>query len=211
MIGILFDLDGTLLNTLEDLKDAVNHTMTQHGCPERSLEEVRQFIGNGARHLIRKSLPGGESEEYISQVLADYQTYYAAHSQVKTRPYEGIMEALKAIGEKYPIAIVSNKPDVAVKILCADYFPGVYALGEAADCPRKPAPDMLCKAQKAIGVDSFIYVGDSEVDVVTAQNAGVKCLSVLWGFRDKADMEAVGGQYFCEDPADLLSMLERMM
>ena len=210
-IGILFDLDGTLLNTLEDLKDAVNHTMAQHGCPERSLEEVRQFIGNGARHLIRKSLPGGESEEYITQVLEDYQTYYAAHSQVKTCPYEGILEALKTISEKYPIAIVSNKPDVAVKILCADYFPGVYALGEAADCPRKPAPDMLYKAMKAIGVDRCIYVGDSEVDVITAKNAGTKCLSVLWGFRDRADMEEVGGQYFCDDPTQLLSKLEEMM
>jgi len=211
MVGILFDLDGTLLNTLEDLKDAVNHTMRQHRCPERSLEEVRQFIGNGARRLIRLSLPGGESEEYISQVLADYQAYYAAHSQIKTRPYEGILEALKAIGEKYPIAIVSNKPDIPVKSLCADYFPGVYALGEAPGCPRKPAPDMLYKAMNAIGVDSCIYVGDSEVDVITARNAGTKCLSVLWGFRDRADMEAEGGKYFCEKPADLLSMLESMM
>ena len=211
MVGILFDLDGTLLDTLEDLKDAVNHTMRQHGCPERSLEEVRQFIGTGARRLIRLSLPGGESEEYISQVLADYQAYYAAHSQIKTRPYEGILEALKAIGEKYPIAIVSNKPDIPVKSLCADYFPGVYALGEAPGCPRKPAPDMLYKAMNAIGVDSCIYVGDSEVDVITARNAGTKCLSVLWGFRDRADMEAEGGKYFCEKPADLLSMLESMM
>ena len=211
MTGILFDLDGTLLNTLEDLKDAVNHTLRQHGCPERSLEEVRQFVGNGARRLIRLSLPGGESEEYIDQVLSDYQIYYGAHSQEKTCPYAGIPEALKAIAERYPIAIVSNKPDIAVKPLCADYFPGVYALGEAADCPRKPAPDMLYKAMKAIGVDRCIYVGDSEVDVVTAKNAGAKCLSVLWGFRDKADMVEVGGQYFCDDPAELLPMLEGMM
>ena len=211
MTGILFDLDGTLLNTLEDLKDAVNHTLRQYGCPERSLEEVRQFIGNGARYLISKALPGGESEEYVTQVLKDYQAYYAANSQGKTCPYEGIPQALKEIGEKYPIAIVSNKPDVPVKSLCADYFPGVYALGEAPDCPRKPAPDMLYKAMKAIGVERIIYVGDSEVDVVTAKNAGAKCLSVLWGFRDRADMEAVGGQYFCEDPKDLLSKLEEMM
>lgn len=211
MVGILFDLDGTLLNTLEDLKDSVNHTLRQHGCPERSLEEIRQFVGNGARRLIRLALPGGESEEVIDRVLADYQAYYATHSQVKTCPYQGILEALKAIGEKYPIAIVSNKPDIAVKPLCADYFPGVYALGETSDCPRKPAPDMLYKAMKAIGVDSCIYVGDSEVDVITAQNAGVKCLSVLWGFRDKSAMEEVGGQYFCEKPADLLTKLESMM
>ena len=209
--GILFDLDGTLLNTLEDLADAVNYILRQRGCPERSLEEVRQFVGNGARHLIRLSLPGGESEEQIDQVLADYQVYYSTHAQVKTGPYQGIPEALKAIGEKYPIAIVSNKPDIAVKPLCADYFPGVYALGEASDCPRKPAPDMVYKAMNAIGVEKCIYVGDSEVDVVTARNAGAKCLSVLWGFRDKADMEAEGGQYFCDDPAQLLNKLEEMM
>ena len=209
--GILFDLDGTLLNTLEDLKDAVNYVLRQYGCPERSLEEVRQFVGNGARRLIKLSLPGGESEEQIDRVLADYQTYYAAHSQVKTCPYEGILDALKAIGEKYPIAIVSNKPDIAVKPLCADYFPGVYALGEASDCPRKPAPDMLYKAMKAIGVDKCIYVGDSEVDVVTAHNAGAKCLSVLWGFRDRADMEEVGGEYFCDHSSQLLSKLEELM
>lgn len=210
-IGILFDLDGTLLDTLEDLKDSVNHTLRQHGCPGRSLEEVRQFVGNGARRLIRLSLPGGESEEQIDRVLADYQVYYATHTQIKTCPYEGILDALKAIGEKYPIAIVSNKPDSAVKPLCAYYFPGVYALGEASGCPRKPAPDMLVKAMKDIGVDSCIYVGDSEVDVITAQNAGVKCLSVLWGFRDRACMEEVGGKYFCEKPADLLKKLEEMM
>ena len=209
--GIIFDLDGTLLNTLEDLADAVNYILRQYGCPERTLEEVRQFVGNGARRLIKLSLPGGESDEQIDRVLADYQIYYGAHSQVKTCPYAGIPEALKAIGERYPIAVVSNKPDIAVKPLCADYFPGVYALGEASDCPRKPAPDMVYKAMKAIGVEKCIYVGDSEVDVITAQNAGVKCLSVLWGFRHKADMEEVGGKYFCEDPADLLSTLESMM
>ena len=210
-IGILFDLDGTLLNTLNDLTDAVNYTLRQYGYPERVPQEIRSYLGNGARQLIRLALPGGESEALIDRVLADYQTYYTAHSRVKTCPYEGILEALKAIGEKYPIAIVSNKPDVPVKILCADFFPGVYALGEASGCPRKPAPDMLYKAMKDIGVERCIYVGDSEVDVLTAQNAGVKCLSVLWGFRDKGDMEEVGGKYFCEKPADLLKKLEEMM
>ena len=209
--GILFDLDGTLLNTLEDLKDAVNHTLVQYGCPERTLEEIRRFVGNGARLLIKRALPEGTSEESVDRVLADYQAYYATHSQVKTAPYEGIMDALKAIGEKYPIAIVSNKHNPAVQPLCADYFPGIYALGETPDCPRKPAPDMLYKAMKAIGVDRCIYVGDSEVDVITAKNTGAKCLSVLWGFRDRADMEAEGGIYFCEKPADLLTKLEEMM
>ena len=209
--GILFDLDGTLLNTLEDLKDAVNYVLRKYGCPERTLEEVRTFIGTGARNLIRKALPGKENDPPLEQVLADYQVYYNAHSQVKTRPYDGILEALTYLRAKYPMAIVSNKPDVPVKSLCKDYFGDVYALGETADCPRKPAPDMLHKAMQAIGVDRCIYVGDSETDVETAQNVGAKCLSVLWGFRDKACLCDAGARYFCDDPKDLLQTLEQMI
>ncbi len=209
--GILFDLDGTLLNTLEDLKDSVNASLAHYGCPPRTLEEVRTFIGNGARRLIALSLPGKESDPPVEEVLAFYQQYYAAHAQIKTCPYDGILEALETLRRKYPVAIVSNKPDIPVKLLCREYFGDVYALGETADCPRKPAPDMLFKAMKDIGVDSCIYVGDSEVDVITAGNAGVKCLSVLWGFRDRRDMEAVGGTYFCDDPKLLAQTLENMM
>ena len=109
------------------------------------------------------------------------------------------------------MAIVSNKPDVAVKLLCKDFFPGVYALGEAAGCPRKPAPDMVKKAMAQIGVDACIYVGDSDVDVMTAKNAGVPCLSVLWGFRDRACMESVGSKHFCEDPYEMPKILTNMI
>lgn len=210
-IGVLFDLDGTLLNTLEDLKDAVNYVLRKYGCPERSLEEVRTFVGTGAKNLIRKALPGKENDPPLEQVLADYQVYYNAHAQVKTCPYEGILEALARLREKYPVAIVSNKPDVPVKSLCKDYFGDIYALGETEGCPRKPAPDMLRKAMGDIGVDSCIYVGDSEVDVVTAGNAGVKCLSVTWGFRDQICLREAGGKYFCHDPKDLCTMLEDMI
>ena len=209
--GIIFDLDGTLLDTLEDLKDAVNYALRQYGCPERTLEEVRTFVGTGAANLIRYALPGKENDPALEDVLATYQTYYGAHSQDKTCPYAGIPDALKQIGARYPIAIVSNKPDIAVKPLCAEYFGDVFALGETAGCPRKPAPDMVYQAMAAIGVDSCIYVGDSEVDVTTARNAGVKCLSVLWGFRDQACLRDAGAQYFCSDPADLLQMLQSMM
>ena len=209
--GILFDLDGTLLNTLEDLRDAVNFVLRSYGCPERTLEEVRTFIGTGAKNLIRKALPGKENDPPLEQVLADYQVYYNAHSQVKTRPYDGILEALTYLRAKYPVAIVSNKPDVPVKSLCKDYFGDVYALGEIADLPRKPAPDMLYKAMKDIGVDRCIYVGDSEVDVITAGNAGAPCLSVTWGFRDQACLEAAGGKHFCHDPKDLVAKLEEMI
>ena len=208
--GILFDLDGTLLDTLQDLADAVNHILRQYGCMERTTEEICGFVGHGVKSLIRQAM-AEEDGEKLDRALADYQVYYAAHSQVKTCPYAGIPEALKEIGEKYPIAIVSNKPDVFVKPMCSDYFPGIYALGEAPERPKKPEPDMLFKAMQDIGVDRCIYVGDSEVDVTTAKNAGAKCLSVLWGFRDRACLEKAGGRYFCENPADLLKKLEEMM
>ena len=120
------------------------------------------------------------------------------------------VEALAAVGEKYPMAVVSNKPDSAVKALCAQYFPNLYARGESVDCPRKPAPDMVLKAMQEIGVTRCIYVGDSEVDVLTAQNAGVPCLSVLWGFRDREEIEEAGGTYFCEKTAELVEKLEEL-
>lgn len=198
--GILFDLDGTLLDTLDDLADGTNHVLAQFGYPERTIEEVRRFVGNGARRLIQQAVPQGADAE---AVLAAFQTYYSAHCQIKTRPYDGIPEALAALEKAYPIAIVSNKPDCAVKPLCAQYFPGIYAQGETDGCPRKPAPDMVYRAMEAIGAETCIYVGDSEVDVLTAQNAGVPCVSVLWGFRDRQEIEAAGGSHFCEKPEDL--------
>ena len=205
--GILFDLDGTLLDTLEDLLDATNHALAEFGYPPRTLPELRRFVGNGAENQIRLSLPENQKED-LSKVLAVYKPYYTDHCQIKTKPYEGILPVLKALEEKYPIAIVSNKPDGAVKALCADYFPGIYALGEAPGCPRKPAADMVFKAMEAIGAERCIYVGDSEVDVLTAKNAGVPCVSVLWGFRDREDMEAVGGSIYCEKTEDLVRIIE---
>lgn len=205
--GILFDLDGTLLNTLEDLVDATNYALAAFGHPPRTLKEVRRFIGNGAENQIRLSLPDDNKEE-LQQVLAVYKPYYTDHCQIKTKPYDGVLDALKELGEKYPIAIVSNKPDAAVKALCADYFPGIYALGEVAGCPRKPAADMVYKAMEAIGVERCVYVGDSEVDVLTAKNANVPCVCVLWGFRDREDMEAVGGGIYCEKTEDLARIIE---
>ena len=203
-IGILFDLDGTLLNTLEDLKDATNYALSSLGYPERSLEEVRRFVGNGAANLIAQAVPAGRDP---APVLKAFQAYYPTHCRIKTAPYPGVLEALAELGEKYPIAIVSNKPDAAVKPLCAHYFPGIFALGETAGCPRKPDPAMVRKAMEAIGVTDCVYVGDSEVDVLTAKNAGVPCLSVLWGFRDR---EQIGGSRYCETVDRLVPMLEEM-
>ena len=207
MIGILFDLDGTLLNTLDDLRSAVNHTMNVFGYPERTREEVRRFVGNGAARLLQLAVPAGEDWQ---APLAEFQRYYREHCQEATAPYPGISAALEALSA-HPIAVVSNKPDAATKRLCAQYFPGVYAQGEQPDCPRKPAPDMVRAAMARIGVEHCVYVGDSEVDVLTAANAGVPCLSVLWGFRDKAEIQAVGGSHFCESPAQMPAILEKMI
>ena len=170
--GILFDLDGTLLDTLADLRDATNYTLAQFGYPQHTLEGIRRIVGNGAHRQMTLAAPEGG---------------------------------------KYPLAIVSNKPDPTVKGLCAKYFPGLYARGESADCPRKPAPDMVFKAMEAIGVDSCIYVGDSEVDVLTAKNAGVPCVSVLWGFRDREEIEEAGGTHFCQTPAQMIELIEELI
>ena len=210
--GILFDLDGTLLSTLEDLTDGVNYTLRHYHCPERTLAEVKSFVGNGARNLISRALPGKATDPSVEEALDFYQDYYDTHNQIKTRPYDGILEALEEIRREFPVAIVSNKPDRATKPMCRHYFGDeVYALGQQEHIPKKPAPDMVFAAMQAIGADTCVYVGDSEVDVQTAQNAGVPCLSVLWGFRDRACLEKHGANHFCDDPKQLLSCLKEII
>ena len=206
MTGILFDLDGTLLDTLQDLADAVNYALRVHGYPARTVAEVRRFVGNGAASLIAQSVPEGADPK---PVLETFRPYYQAHSLDNTAPYPGIFDALAQIREKYPVAIVSNKPDPAVKTLCDQFFPGVFALGETSDCPRKPAPDMLYKAMDILGIDRCVYVGDSEGDVTTAHNAGTKCVSVLWGFRDEEELIAADADYLCRQVADLSQFIEQ--
>ena len=206
--GIIFDLDGTLLDTLGDLCDSVNYALRVHGHPLRTLEEVRRFVGNGIGNLIARAVPEGAETE---AVLETFRKYYHAHDQVKTCPYAGISAALEEVRQKYPVAVVSNKVDSAVKPLCQNFFPGVYALGETKSCPRKPAPDMVFAAMQTIGVEKCLYVGDSEVDVATAANAGVECLCVTWGFRDREELIAAGGKYFCDDPKDLVQMIEKIL
>ena len=206
-IGILWDLDGTLLDTLEDLADAVNYALARFGYPLRTREEIRSFVGGGAKRLILQAVPAGADPRPVQEC---FWNRYSAHCQDKTRPYPGVTEALNALAH-YPMAVVSNKPDSAVKPLCALHFPGMYALGESNACPRKPAPDMVQKAMADIGVESCVYVGDSEVDVLTAQNAGVPCLSVTWGFRDRGEIEAAGGTHFCDTPEELVTKLEEII
>ncbi len=205
--GILFDLDGTLLDTLQDLTDSVNYALKQFGCPPVTPMQVRSYLGNGARQLIYLSLPEQRRAE-TDAVLAVYKGWYDAHCQIKTAPYEGIPEALEVLKENFAMAVVSNKPDSAVKPLCRQYFPGIYALGEEPDCPRKPAPDMLYKAMDFIGTGKCIYVGDSEVDVATAHNAGIPCVAVSWGFRDAEELEKAGARYICKDARDLPALLK---
>ena len=209
--AILFDLDGTLLDTLQDLIDSTNATLAHFGYPLRTAEEVRQFVGNGAKRLFELALPEGSTPQTVAEALAWFKEYYPAHSQIKTKPYDGILEALEEIRKEFPVAVVSNKPDVAAKPLCKTYFWDIYAQGESSACPRKPAPDMVFAAMKALGAESCIYVGDSEVDVLTAKNAGVPCLSVLWGFRDKQILVEAGAEHFCENPKDLLKLLKAMV
>ncbi len=208
--GLLFDLDGTLLDTLGDLTDATNFALRSFGYPERTLAEIRTFVGNGAENQIRLSLPSGASPAEVQQVLSVYKPYYTSHCQVKTAPYGGIPDALKSLAE-FPMAIVSNKPDPAVKALCAQYFPGMYALGERAGCPRKPAPDMLRQAMQDLGVTRCIYIGDSEVDILTAKNAHVPCLCVTWGFREQSILESAGGSHFCADPYALSQSIRALL
>ena len=207
-IGILWDLDGTLLDTLEDLMDGVNYALAKFDLPARTLAEIRAFVGNGARNLLTRALEGRAD---VDEALAAFHEYYDVHCNDKTGPYAGIPEALAKLGEQYPMAIVTNKPHSAAKPLCDRYFPGIYARGEIAGTPRKPAPDSLVAAMQEIGVDTCIYVGDSEVDVATAKNTGVPCLTVLWGFRDREELEQVGAAHFCENTADLADAVARIV
>ena len=206
-VGILFDLDGTLLDTLGDLTDATNYALRQHGYPERSIGEIRRFVGNGAANQMRLSVPEGADYE---PVLATYKPYYDAHCQIKTAPYPGVLEALEELKD-YPVAVVSNKPHSAVTVLAKQYFGDIYARGEKANCPRKPAPDMVHRTMEALGIEKCVYVGDSEVDVKTARNAGVPCLAVLWGFRDKEVLEAEGAEFFCDDPKNLVNDIKKII
>ena len=209
--GILFDLDGTLLDTLADLTDATNYALGQFGCPVRSTEYIRSVIGNGALRQITLALPGNEDDPDPQTVLQVYKTYYQSHCNVKTKPYPGIPEALRILGEKYPIGIVTNKPHTAAAPLCQAHFPGVYALGEIPGFPRKPQKDMVEKAMAVLGVTRCIYVGDSEVDIRTAENAGILCLTVLWGLRTRQELEAAGGRFFCEKAEDLPAAIENII
>ena len=208
-IGILFDLDGTLMDTIQDLTDSVNFALSKFDLPLRENWQTRKVLGNGAKSLITQSMPGREDDPPVEDVLAVFKEHYAIHSQDKTRPYEGVTEVVEKLAKDFPVAIVSNKPDFAVKSLCDQFFPGIYARGERADCPRKPAPDMLLRTMEELGVEGCVYVGDSEVDVTTAKNANCPCVTALWGFRDEPELREAGADRLCPQVAQLYDMILR--
>lgn len=208
---ILFDLDGTLLDTLDDLTDAVNRTLVRHNLPCCTRAEVRNFVGKGAKRLMELAT-GGAHPETFDAMLADYKADYAANCRVRTAAYPGVVELLGTLAARgYRIGIVSNKPDDAVKALQREFFPGSVeiAVGETVGVRRKPAPDTLLAAMQQLGAkpDATVYVGDSEVDVETARNAGIPCISVSWGFRDRAILLAHGAECIVDTCAQLLSLL----
>lgn len=209
---IIFDLDGTLLNTLEDLYASVNYSLVQNGYPPRSKSEIRSFLGNGVRVLIEKSLPQHVNKEEVERVLNIFRPYYLSHSMDQTCPYPGVMDLLQKLKNRgIKTAIVSNKPDAAVQELYGILFKDVInlAIGECSDVCRKPSPDMVLKALKLLGSDtsSSIYVGDSEVDFSTAQNSGVRFIGVSWGFRDRSFLEDIGVEVIIDKAEELFCEL----
>ncbi|MBP3579458.1 MAG: HAD-IIIA family hydrolase [Lachnospiraceae bacterium] len=208
----IFDLDGTLLNTLEDLADSTNYIMRQFGYPERTLAEVRNFVGNGIRKLLERSAPKGTSPEEIDRMFEQFKEYYGAHCADKTKPYDGVMELLASLKKKgVRLAVVSNKADYAVKALCEQYFQGYFdeAVGERIGIARKPAPDTVQEVLKNLQIEKAqaVYIGDSEVDVQTAKNAEMDCIAVDWGFRDKEVLEEAGAERIVSTPAELFEYM----
>lgn len=210
---VIFDLDGTLLNTLEDLKDSVNFALSLYDFPCRKMEEVRSFVGNGVARLMELCIPEGIDNPVYEKCLEDFRRHYSGNMKNKTDAYEGIMELLRQLSkENYKMAIVSNKFDSAVKELNKEYFEKYIklAIGESENVSKKPAPDIVFKALEELSscVDKSVYVGDSEVDVKTAQNSGVICISVTWGFRNRNVLEQMGANYIIDKPEELLKIID---
>ena len=209
----IFDLDGTLLDTLGDLAASVNYALRTHRMPEHSVDDVRRFVGNGVRKLMERAVPDGADNPRFDETFATFRQYYMAHSLDTTRPYEGIPETLAALKARgCHLAVVSNKMMAATQELCHHFFPDTIevAIGEdeAAGIRRKPAPDTVFAALKTLGVgkEDAVYVGDSDVDIQTARNAGLPCISVLWGFRDRDFLINHGAQSLITHPSELLRL-----
>ena len=206
--AVLFDMDGTVLDTLGDLAAAVNHTLREFSMPERSIAEVAAALSNGAAYLIAHTVPDGTPKELTDKVLAAYAPYYDAHCDILTGPYDGIVPLMEKLRDKgVKLAVISNKQDTAVKPLAEKYFPGLLeiAVGESAEVRRKPNPDAVLAALRHIGVEreDAIYVGDTEVDLQTARNAGMECASVDWGFRTREQLVEIGAEHIFDTVQEL--------
>lgn len=206
----IFDLDGTLLDTLGDLAASVNFAMRTHGMPEHSIDDVRRFVGNGVRKLMERTVPGGETNPDFEVAFATFRQYYMEHSLDTTKPYDGILEMLAELKRRgCRLAVVSNKMMAATQELCRHFFPDTIevAIGEneAEGIRKKPAPDTVFAALRQLGVgkEGAVYVGDSDVDIQTARNSGLPCISVLWGFRDRDFLLQHGAETFASTPQDI--------
>lgn len=213
--AILFDMDGTLLNTLEDLYRSTNAALQKYGFPVRTLEEVRQFVGNGAVNLMRKAVPEGEKNPHFWDCLQAFREHYGEHLNDHTGPYEGVARLLQRLSDEgYLMAIVSNKPDFAVRELSKKFFGALIpvSIGESEGIRRKPAPDTVEQAAKELGVrmEECIYVGDSEVDLQTAENCRIPCVSVTWGFRDRKLLKSLGAGHLAADTEELYRVLQQL-
>lgn len=209
----IFDLDGTLLDTLEDLAAAVNYALRQHGMPEHSVDAVRCFVGNGVRLLMERATPDGAANPSFEKVFETFRQYYMAHSLDTTKPYENIPQVLASLRARgCRVAVVSNKMMAATQELCRYFFSDTVevAIGEdeASGIRKKPAPDTVEVALQSLGVgkEGTVYVGDSDVDIMTARHAGLPCISVLWGFRDKTFLQEHGATTFITRPGELLEL-----
>lgn len=206
----VFDMDGTILNTLEDLMDSTNFALKNNGLKERSLEEIRFFVGNGIQKLIERAVPQGTSKEVFEKVFADFKSHYKIHCADKTSYYDGIplvIQTLRKMGVK--TAVVSNKADFAVQELVEVYFKGLFdvALGEKTGVSKKPSPDMVNAALSVLGVekDAAFYIGDSDVDFETAKNSSLDFIGVSWGFRGRKFLENLGAKNIIDSPEELLN------
>ncbi len=212
--AILYDMDGTVLDTLGDLCDSVNYSLAQFSFPAITMSDAAQYLGNGARRLITLACPEGTDEETVEKVLAFYLPWYNEHCRIKTAPYDGILEMMRkfrALGVKQ--AVISNKPDPAVQSLAEDFFSGLLelAVGESKDVRRKPAPDGVLNAAKQMNapLDRCVYIGDTEVDIETAKNAGMDCVSVTWGFRSARQLIDSGASVMVNNAEELIDLLTR--
>ncbi len=202
---VVFDMDGTILNTLDDLKDTLNYALGQYHFPARTLEETRAFVGNGIHKLIERAVPEGTDAQTVEKVFNTFLEYYQIHCMDQTRPYPGIVSLLQSLKEAGLLtAVVSNKADAAVQELCERFFPGLFdfAVGEHEGVQKKPAPDMVQLALRTLGTQASdaVYVGDSDVDLATAKNSGLDGIIVTWGFRDREFLESQGADVFADTP-----------